>query len=212
MEDKKCKICRRAGEKLFLKGEKCFTPKCVFIKKSYAPGKAAAAGAGRKGRKSQTEYGQQLREKQKLRNTYGLREKQFSNYIKKSVEQAVISPIDSLYERLETRLDNVVFNLGFASSRALARQLVSHGHITVGGRKVTIPSYKLKINEVVGIREGSANKKVFEGLSSKLAKHKCQPWLKLESDKLKGEIINRPKIDKAIVSFNFSSVLEFYSR
>ncbi len=212
MEEKKCKICRRAGEKLFLKGEKCFTPKCVFIKKSYAPGKAAASGAGRKGRKSQTEYGKQLKEKQKLRNTYGMREKQFSNYIKESVGQIGISPVDSLYEKLESRLDNVVFSFGFASSRALARQLVSHGHITVGGRKVTIPSYRLKVGDIIGIREGSKNKKVFEGLSSKLSKHKYSPWLKLELDKMKGEIISKPKIDKAIVSFNFSSVLEFYSR
>ncbi len=212
MEDKKCRICRRAGEKLFLKGEKCFTPKCVFIKKSYAPGKAAAAGAGRKGRKSQTEYGKQLKEKQKVRNTYGMRERQFHNYIKESVSQTNLSPTDSLYEKLELRLDNMVFKFGFASSRALARQLVSHGHIVVNGKKVTIPSYRLKIGDNIEIRERSTKKKVFDGLVSKLLKHKYPSWVKLESEKMKGEILGKPKIDKAVVSFDFASVLEFYSR
>jgi len=212
MEDKKCKICRRAGEKLFLKGEKCFTPKCVFIKKSYAPGKAAAAGAGRKGRKSQTEYGKQLKEKQKMRNTYGMREKQFSNYIKESISQTGLAPADALNEKLELRLDNVVFKFGLAASRALSRQMVSHGHITVNGRKVTIPSYRLKVGDKIGIREGSTKKKVFDGLAVKLAKHPFPSWLKFELGKMSGEIIGKPKIDKAVMSFDFASVLEFYSR
>jgi len=212
MEDKKCRICRKAGEKLFLKGEKCFTPKCVFIKKSYAPGKAAAAGAGRKGRKSQTEYGKQLKEKQKVRNIYGMREKQFSNYIKESISQTSLSPADSLYEKLELRLDNVVFNLGLAASRALARQLVSHGHIMVNGRKATIPSRRLKVGDKIEIRDGSAKKKVFDGLATRLSKYKYPSWLKLEPNEIKGEVIGKPKIDKVVSSFDFASVLEFYSR
>jgi len=209
MEDKKCKICRRAGEKLFLKGEKCFSPSCVFNKKPYAPGKLDSQ---RKHRSQLTEYGRQLREKQKVRNTYGLREKQFSNYVNDAAGQSGANPMEILYESLESRLDNAVFRSGLAVSRSLARQMVSHGHITVNGRKVTIPSYKLRIGDVIGIREGSRQTKLFTEIGPRLKKHSVPTWLKFNTDEMKGEMAGKPKIDKTENSFDLASVIEFYRR
>jgi len=206
--DQKCRICRRAGEKLFLKGDKCFTPNCVFVKKPYAPGKTAASS---KRRPSTTEYGKQLKEKQKVRNTYGMREKQFSNYVSKSVSDKG-SAAANLYERLEMRLDNSVFKLGLASSRSLARQMVSHGHILVNGRKTTVPSRALKIGDVISVREGSKGKKIFTERSAYLAKHKAPAWLVLSPEKIEGKVIDLPKMAEGETVFDFASVLEFYSR
>ena len=206
--DKKCRICRRAGEKLFLKGDKCFTPNCIFVKKPYAPGKVASGG---KRRSPITEYGKQLKEKQKIRNTYGIREKQFSNYVSRAVLHKG-SAMLNLYEQLEMRVDNVVFRLGFASSRSLARQMVSHGHILVNGRKITIPSMQLKKGDMISVREGSKDKKIFTERAAYLAKHKTPVWLALSSGKMEGKIIGLPKLEEAEGVFDIESVLEFYSR
>ncbi|MCR4306777.1 MAG: 30S ribosomal protein S4 [Candidatus Yonathbacteria bacterium] len=205
----KCKICRRAGEKLFLKGEKCFTPKCVFNKKPYAPGKLDSE---RKHRSQLTEYGRQLREKQKVRNMYGLREEQFSRYVKEATSHAGTNPAEMLYERLESRLDNVIFRLGIAASRPLARQMVSHGHITVNGRRVTIPSYRLKTGDALGVRDNSKQSKLFIDLGSKLAKQTYPTWLSFSPDVLKGEMKGAPKMEKSDTMFDLASVVEFYSR
>jgi len=205
----KCKVCRRAGEKLFLKGEKCFTPKCVFNKKPYAPGKLDSQ---RKHRSQLTEYGKQLKEKQKVRNTYGMREKQFSNYIKEATAAKEMSPADTLYQRLESRLDNVVYRLGLASSRPLSRQLVSHGHITVNGRKVTVPSYKLKKDDIIGVREGSKSRKVFEDLDKRLEKSSSPAWMLADPSKLEGKMVALPSATKAEIPFDLAGVIEFYSR
>ncbi len=209
MTDKKCKICRRAGEKLFLKGEKCFTPKCVFNKKPYPPGKPESE---RKHRSMVTEYGKQLREKQKVKNTYGIMERQFANYVTAALGQKDTNPSQSLYESLEARLDNAVFRTGLASSRALARQMVSHGHITVNGRKVTIPSYRVRQGDKISIREGSRRAKLFSEIQAKLGKQKAPTWLSLEPDNFGGAITGNPGSDKGELSFNLGSVIEFYSR
>lgn len=209
MIDKKCKICRRAGKKLFLKGEKCFTPKCVFEKKPYAPGMPDSA---RKHRKTFSEYGSQLREKQKVKNIYRVSEKQFANYIKEASSKQDVSPAERLYENLETRLDSTVFRAGFAPSRSLARQIVSHGHITVNGRKLDIPSYKIKKGDVLEVREGSKNKPLFADVSSRLEKQNVPTWIKVDPVKGQAVIQGIPKLDQGEVIFNLTSVLEFYSR
>ena len=205
-----CKKCRRAGEKLFLKGEKCFSPKCVFVKKPYAPGKLQSE---RKHRSMLTEYGKQLREKQKIRNTYGVREKQFSNYVKvATVSIGKKNPAETLYEGLESRLDNVVFRMGFASSRSLARQIVAHGHITVNGRKVKVPSMKVSLGDIIGIREGSKGSKLFTEIIEKLKKHSRPKWITFDDKKIEGTIASIPKAEKSELSFDFASIIEFYSR
>ncbi len=209
MIEKKCKICRRASKKLFLKGEKCFTPKCVFEKKPYAP---AMPDSARKHRKTFSEYGFQLREKQKVKNIYRVSEKQFANYIKEASLKSGVSPAEKLYENLESRLDSTAFRMGFAASRSLARQIVSHGHITVNGRKVDIPSYRIKKGDVLGVREGSRKKPLFAEVSSQLEKQNVPSWIKVEPAKAEGVIQGIPKLDQGEVIFNLTSVLEFYSR
>ncbi len=209
MIDKKCKICRRASKKLFLKGDKCFTPKCVFEKKPYAPGMPDSA---RKHRKTFSEYGFQLREKQKVKNIYRVSEKQFANYVKEASSKHGVSPAEGLYENLESRLDSVVFRIGFASSRSLARQMVSHGHITVNGRKLDVPSCKIKKGDILEVREGSKGKSLFSEVSSRLEKQNVPSWIKIDPVKTQGIIQGIPKLDQGEVMFNLTSVLEFYSR
>jgi len=168
MTDKKCKICRRAGEKLFLKGDRCFTPKCGFTSRPYAPGRLDSE---RKHRSQLSEYGSQMKEKQKIRNIYGVSEKQFSNYVKVSTKNTgdnKTSPALQLYRNLEIRLDNVVYRMGLAKSRALARQVVTHGHILVNGKRLDVPSHKIKIGDIVEIRQGSLVTKLFTDIIMKV--------------------------------------------
>ena len=209
MNDTKCKLCRRAGKKLFLKGEKCFTPKCPFEKKPYAPGMPDSA---RKHRKTFSEYGYQLREKQKIKNIYGVSEKQFARYVKEATSRHGVSPAEMLYEYLERRLDNVVFRIGFASSRAMARQMVTHGHIMVNGRRVDIPSLRVKKGDVLEIREGSKGKSVFSNVAENITKRESLPWIKIDQKALRATIEGMPKLEKEETVFNITSVLEFYSR
>jgi small subunit ribosomal protein S4 len=207
--DPKCKVCRRAGEKLFLKGEKCFTPKCIFEKRPTPPGKPLNE---RKHRSNLTEYGIQLKQKQKVRNVYGLSEKQFSRYVKESTAEKGASPVDLLYEKLERRLDNVVYRLGFAKSRTMARQMVAHGHFMVGKRKLTIPSYQVKNEDIIGVREGSKSSALFTTMKETLSKHPTPNWILPEPTKLTATVKGTPKFDKNEMGFNFQSVIEFYSR
>ncbi len=209
MSDPKCKICRRAGEKLFLKGAKCFTPKCTFEKKPNPPGKPLSE---RKHRTTVTEYGTQLREKQKIRNVYGVSEAQFSRYVKESTEEKGGSPVDLLYEKLERRLDNVVFRLGLAESRAHSRQMVAHGHFMVGKRKLTIPSYQVRSGDELRIREGSKGSPMFAEAVEKMKKHPVPGWITADAPKLTATIKGTPKYEKGELGFNFPSVIEFYSR
>lgn len=209
MSDPKCKICRRAGEKLFLKGEKCFTPKCTFERRPAPPGKPLSE---RKHRSMLTEFGAQLREKQKLRNVYGLSEKQFRRYVKESSQESSGSPVDHLFARLEQRLDNVVYRLGFAQSRTQARQMVAHGHFVVGKRKLTIPSYRVSQGEVVSVREGSRTSPLFANAAERVGKHPVPGWISADPVKLSAEIRGTPKYDKNELGFNFQSVIEFYGR
>jgi small subunit ribosomal protein S4 len=210
MTDSKCKKCRRAGEKLYLKGEKCFTPKCPFVERPYAPG---MLDSQRKHRSSVSEYGTQLKEKQKIRNAYGVSEKQFSNYVKNinviATKNSII-PQAALISSLESRLDNVAYRMGLASSRALARQLVTHGHFTLNGKKNDVPSATVKIGDVVSVREGSKNAKVFTMLAEKIKDIKTAPWLEADLKNLTAKVISLPS--ETDQKFDIQKVLEFYSR
>lgn len=198
-----CKICRRLGETI------CGREKCAFKKRPYPPGKVLAE---KKHRATQTDYGRQLREKQKVRHTYGVSEVQFSNYVKEASAKRGINPAEYLFEALESRLDNAVFRAGFVASRALARQIVSHGHITVNGRRANIASRRLKLGDVIGIRPGSMSSKLFEGLSERLKTVTVPTWFKVDGDKQSATFQGKPMPGQAEMSFNLTAVIEFYSR
>ncbi len=206
MSDPKCKICRRAGEKLFLKGAKCFTPKCTFEKKPTPPGKPLSE---RKHRSTVTEYGMQMREKQKVRNVYGLREKQFARYVEEAMSVKGGNPVDRLFQRLEHRLDNIVFRLGLANSRVQSRQMVAHGHILVNGVRTNIPSMLVKTGAKLSVREGSKASPMFTAETNR----RTPPnWLSFNPEKLTGEVTGTAKYEKGETGFNFQQVIEFYSR
>jgi small subunit ribosomal protein S4 len=208
MSDPKCKICRRAGEKLFLKGAKCFTPKCTFEKKPTPPGKPLSE---RKHRSTVTEYGVQMREKQKVRNVYGLREKQFSRYVEEAMSVKGGNPVDRLYQRLEHRLDNIVFRLGLANSRVQARQMVNHGHVVVNGTRTDIPSALVKTGSKITVREGSKGSPMFAS-DENTARRTPPNWLTFVPEKLAGEVTGTAKYEKGETGFDFQQVIEFYSR
>ena len=209
MPDYKCKICRRQGAKLFLKGEKCLSPKCPFIKKPYPP------GMKKKRRMSGfSEYAKELKEKQKLKNWYGLREKQFRKYVKEILKRSgkVEDASGILLQKLESRFDNVVFRLGFASSRAQARQNISHGHFLINGRPVNLASYQLKKGDKITANPVFQKKKAFNNLAILLKKHQAPSWLRLNVEKLEGEVIGAPVATEAVLPADFSTIFEFYSR
>lgn len=166
----------------------------------------------RKHRSSVSEFGAQLREKQKVRHTYGLRERQFSNYVKEASSKRGSNPVDRLFANLESRLDNVVYRMGFARTRSIARQIVSHGHITVGGRRVTIPSYRVKPGDVISVREGSRGSALFQGLAERLTEQQTPVWANVDPSRLSGTVVSSPRFSEGEAIFNFASVIEFYSR
>lgn len=202
------KIERRLGEKLFLKGERSHSPKSAVSKKPYPPGQH---GHGRFGKLS--EFGQQLRSKQKVRAMYRLMERQFKGYVKRALE-AKTDPYEELARALETRLDNVVFRLGIAQSRDQARQLVNHGHITVNGRKVSIPSYRVHPGDTVSIREGSGRLAFFAShLPQWLKNHEAPAWVSLDKNTVSGEVKNLPSLaDSGIQIGDIQAIIEYYSR
>jgi len=202
-----CKKCRRVGQKLFLKGERCFSQKCALVRKPYIPG---LHGRSRR-RKGASEYGQQLIEKQKIRYSYGISEKQFKNYFKKIVSQKGNNE-ELLIGQLENRLDNLVFKLGWAASRILARQLVRHGHILVNRRKNNIPSYQAKKGDIIQIRAKSKKLAPFRDLKTTLKKYQTPTWLSLDKQKLEGKIIDHPKVADIDKVGEISKVIEYYSR
>lgn len=189
MKNDKCKRCRRIGEKLFLKGERCFSPKCTLTKKPYAP------GTSKRGRrpKALSEYGIQLRHKQEIKGTYGIRNKQYLNYLKEASKSGKGDTQNRLFEILESRLDNVIFRSGFTDSRATARQIVSHGHILVNGRKINIPSCKAKTGDKIEIRPQSSEKGMFKDIDLKLKKFNPPSWIKLDKEKKMIDISGTPK-------------------
>tara|TARA_Y100000310_G_C20683593_1_gene817590 strand:- start:3009 stop:3635 length:627 start_codon:yes stop_codon:yes gene_type:complete len=208
MKEAKCKTCRRLGAKLFLKGEKCLSPKCLMVKKPYP------SGQGKRRRGSMSEYGKELKEKQKLKNWYNLRERQFRNYVKDVLEKRgkIKDTGDLLIKKLETRLDNVIFRLGFTASRKNARQIVNHGHFLVNGRKVDIPSYIVKKGDKITLNAKAVKKTIFQNLPQTLKKYTPPAWLKLNVEKLEGEVIGDPTLEEASPPAEISAIFEFYSR
>ena len=203
-----CKLCRREGEKLFLKGERCFTSKCAIERRSYAPG---MHGRQRQFRRRSSEYMLQLREKQKARRIYGVLERQFRRYFGEAEKRKGVTGA-TLLQILESRLDSIVYRLGFADSRSQARQLVRHGHFEVNGRKTNIPSYVVKAGDVVAVREGSKDKAYFKGIRKVLADRVIPSWLKLDIEGLSGEVLAIPAREEIEVTLSEQLIVEYYSR
>ena len=200
-----CKLCRREKQKLFLKGSRCFSEKCAIERKPYVPGQRA------KMRLIESEYYTQLREKQKAKRYYGVLEKQFRNYYRRAVMRKGITG-ELLLELLETRLDNVVYLMGFAVSRKQARQLISHGHITVDGKRVDISSYRVKEGQKIGIMENS--REMIPILEAKESAGSLTPpeWLKVDLANLNGQVLRMPERDEIKAPVNEQMIVEFYSK
>lgn len=208
--DPVCKLCRREGQKLFLKGERCLTPKCAVERRPYPPGQHGHDSQYRRGRAS--DYNLQLREKQKVRRIYGIMEAQFRRYYAAALRRPGMTGANLLCI-LESRLDNVVYRLGFADSRAHARQLVQHGHFTVNGRRTTIPSMLLRAGDEVRVREGSRKRPFFQGIREVLANRPPLPeWLGLDINTLTGRVVRAPERADIDLPVNEQLVVEFYSR
>jgi small subunit ribosomal protein S4 len=200
-----CRLCRREGAKLFLKGDRCFKEKCAFERRGYPPGQH-----GRRRTKVQS-YGIQLREKQKVKRMYGVLERQFRNYFAQSAQAKGITG-ETLLQMLERRLDNVVYRLGFASSRSMARQLVAHGHITVNGRKVTIPSSLVTPGGIVALREKSRKNDQIK-ICLDTAKGRGVPtWLELDADQFQGTVKQLPARDDIVMPIQEQLIVELYSK
>lgn len=205
--DQKCKICRRAGEKLFLKGDRCFSQKCAMVRNPATPG---VQGTKKKRRATLSEFGIQLREKQKVKFNYRVSEAQFKKYIDEVFKKGATG--DAVISKLERRLDNTVYRLGFADSRSIARQLVGHGHFYVNGKKIDIPSYEVRIGDMIEIRPAAQKFVVFQNLKEKLKKYATPSWLNIDKDNLKGEVKALPAKEDLVTSFNMNLIIEYYSR
>jgi len=203
-----CKLCRREEEKLYLKGERCFGDKCALERRNYAPGMH-----GRKGqfRRKVSDYGLQLREKQKARRIYGVLERQFRRYYAEALKRPGMTGA-TLLSILERRLDNVVYRLGFAESRAQARQLVRHGHFEVNGRKTNIPSMILRPGDVVAVRQSSYNNGYFSVVKELLPERKVVEWLSRDDNRLSGQVLSMPTREQIDVPLQEQLIVEYYSR
>jgi len=201
----KCRRCRREGTKVFLKGDRCYTDKCPFERRPYPPGQH-----GRR-RKKSSDYESQLREKQKVRQMYGIMEKQFHSYFEKAEAQKGVTGMN-LLRLLEMRLDNIIYRLGFANSRDQARQLVLHGHFGVRGKKVDIPSYQVKPGDEITVREKSKKILVIQDAQEVIARRGCPEWLELDSENLKGIVKDVPSREDITFPINENLIVELYSK
>lgn len=201
--DANCKLCRREGQKLFLKGERCYSSKCAIERRNYAPGQHGQA------RKKQSEYGLQLREKQKAKRFYGVPETQFRNLFEKAAKKQGKTG-ENLMIFLETRLDNVVFRLGFAASRKEARQLVTHGHFTVNGKKADIPSMEVKAGDVIKVKERSVSSPKFKEI--KEMSITVPSWMTVDVEKLEGKVVAMPRREDIDTPIAEHLIVELYSK
>lgn len=201
-----CKLCRREREKLFLKGARCYSDKCAVERRQYAPGQH-----GQGLRRKVSPYGQQLREKQKLRRTYGLLERQFRNYFRKADRKTGVTG-EILLQMLETRLDNLVFRLGFAPSRQAARQLVRHRHVLVDGRITDIPSYSVRPSQLIRIKDRSKKLELIHSALKEVGRGDEIAWLRLNKAALEGELLEIPKRTDIPITANEQLVVELYSK
>lgn len=202
-----CRICRRQGMKLFLKGERCFGPKCAIERRNYPPGEHGSARTRRK----LTEYGAQLKEKQKARAIYGILERQFRKHFEEAERRPGITG-ENLLQILESRLDNVVFRLGFAESRKQARQLVRHGHFSLNGRKTDIPSALVRPGSVVAVLPKSRENEYFRAVREMLPRKSVPNWLQLDVDQMSGRVLALPSRQEIDTSINEALIVEHYSR
>ena len=207
-KDAVCKLCRREGEKLFLKGERCLSPKCAFERRPYPPG---SHGKQSQFRRKTSDYGLQLRAKQKARRVYGVLERQFRRYFREAEKQRGQTGVNLLI-LLESRLDNVVYRLGFAASRPQARQLVRHCHLEVNGRKVNIPSFLVKPGDLVMVRPRSLQMTYFKDLFHDLPHRAVPEWLSRDDDVMAGRVMSVPERKDIDITLNEQLIVEYYSR
>ncbi|MGH2454967.1 MAG: 30S ribosomal protein S4 [Candidatus Limnocylindria bacterium] len=203
--DPVCRICRREGLKLFLKGSRCYTKKCSFERRSTPP------GMNTQRRRKVSEFGLQLREKQKVRKSYSILERQFRNYFEKASTRKGMTG-EALLRMLEMRLDNVVFRMGFARSRAEARQLVGHGHFTVNARPTNIPSFGTKVGDRIEVRESRRGRELFKTVAETIKSAQVPEWVSVDAAKLSGTVLAEPTREQMPMEFNEQLVVEFYSR
>ena len=204
--DPSCRLCRRERQKLFLKGTKCFTEKCPVERRAYPPGQH-----GQTRRQKISEYGVQLREKQKIRRIYGLMEEQFRNYFEKALRQTGRTG-ETLVKMLERRLDNVVYRMGFAPSRKAGRQLIVHGHLMVNNKVVNVPSYLLNAGDIVQIREKSKKLDVIHSSMKRMKDSSMLPWLSLDKATMTGTFLNVPERADVPLNANEQLIVELYSK
>lgn len=198
-----CKLCRREGAKLFLKGDRCVSQKCAFAKRPTPPGPHKLT------RKKSSEYSLQLREKQKTKRIYGLLEKQFHDYYVEAERMRGVTG-ENMLKLLEMRLDNVIYRMGLGSSRAQARQIVNHGHIEVNGKRVDIPSYSVKVGDSITVRENKKDNSLFKELRG--AKIVMPKWLEFDTEKFAGKILDKPAREDIDLSINEQLIIELYSK
>lgn len=205
--DSKCKLCRRAGEKLFLKGDRCMSPKCAMVRRPYAPGIH-----GHNPSRGGSEFGRQLAMKQKIKRLYGVMERQFRHHFDEVRKSPGITG-DQLLSRLERRLDNVIYRLGFAASRAQAKQLVSHKMFEVNGKRMNIPSFEVRVGDTIVLKQSKKGKQFFKNQEEILKNKKDVPhWLALDADKLTGQVLAMPARGDVGVRVDAQMVVEYYSR
>ncbi len=200
-----CRLCRREGGKLFLKGSRCYTKKCSFERRPTPPGQHGVR------RRKMGDFGVQLREKQKVRRTYGVLEKQFKNYFDMAESRPGVTG-DNLLRMLEMRLDNVVYRMGFAASRPQARQLVAHGHFAVNGRATNIPSFQVRKGDRIEVRESHTSREPFKVARETLRSHQAPEWLSVDPAKLSGTVLELPQRTQMPQDLNEQLVVEYYSR
>ena len=204
-----CKLCRREGEKLFLKGERCFTPKCAFERHAYAPGQHGKSSQFR--RKRDSDFNRQLRAKQKALRMYGILERQFRRYYEVSLQRRGLTGLN-LLQILESRLDNVIFRLGFADSRSQARLLVTHGHFLVNGRRTDVPSMLMSPNDVVAVRDESHPRTYFKDLAAVAEERNIPGWLSRDLKNLSGTVLRLPERSEIDGNLSEQLIVEYYSR
>ena len=202
--DADCRLCRREGIKLFLKGDRCYSPKCAVVRRPAPPGQHGL------GRKKVSEYGTQLREKQKTKRIYGLMESQFRNTFKKAEKMKGASG-ENLLQLLERRLDNVVYKMGIAKSRSQARQLITHSHFNINGKCVNIPSYITKAGEVISVKENKKNNAYFKEMSG-IKKLNLPKWLEFNFEKMEGKVLSLPSKEDLDIQIADNMIVELYSR
>ncbi len=200
-----CRLCRRLGDKLFLKGERCFSPKCPFERRPFPPGKRSMR------RRKVSDRGLQLKEKQRARAVYGVLERQFRRYYAEAVRHPGVSG-DNLLRLLEMRLDNLIYRLGFADSRAQSRQVVLHGHLTVNGRKARTPSHVVKVGDLIGWTSRGQRSEYFQIVKEQMAGKEIPSWLSVEQEKMTGRVLMQPEIEEIGAKFSPATIVEHYSR